>query len=100
MWLYAFAHGIHQPCGQTGVVSAFPQQAGAATALSGFVLATAAFLVGLLLSQITSMPGIAQSIHPMTLGMALGGATTAWVAHSLVKRDGLPPSIQAIPASA
>lgn len=100
MWLYAFAHGIHQPCGQTGVVSAFPQQAGAATALSGFVLATAAFLVGLLLSQITSLPGVTQSIHPMTLGMALGGATTAWIAHRLVKRDGLPPSVQVIPASA
>lgn len=90
MWLYAFAHGIHQPCGQTGVVSAFPQQAGAASALSGCILAAAAFLVGLVMSQITNWPGATQSIHPMNLGMAVGGATTAWVARRLIQRDGHP----------
>ncbi len=91
MWLYAFAHGIHQPCGQTGVVSAFPQQAGAASALSGFVLASAAFAVGLVLSQLTSLPPLAHSIHPMNLGMTLGGMSTAWVAFTLVRKHGLPP---------
>lgn len=88
MWLYAFAHGIHQPCGQTGVVAAFPTQAGAASALSGFVLSTTAFLVGALMSWWTSLPGWAGTIHPMTLGLGLGGAITAWVALGRVQRDG------------
>ena len=91
LWLYAFAHGIHQPCGQTGVVAAFPTQAGAASALSGFVLATTAFFVGALLSWWTSLPGWAGTLHPMTLGLALGGALTAWTALRRVQRHGLAP---------
>lgn len=88
MWLYALAHGIHQPCGQTGVVSAFPTQAGAASALSGFVLSLIAFLIGALLSWWTSLPTWAGTIYPMTLGVGLGGALTAWVALGRVQRDG------------
>lgn len=88
MWLYAFGHGIHQPCGQTGVVAAFPTQAGAASALSGFVLSVAAFVVGALLSWWSGLPGWAGTIHPMTLGIGLGGTITAWVALGRVQRDG------------
>lgn len=91
LWLYAFAHGIHQPCGQTGVVAAFPTQAGAASAFSGFVLATTAFLVGAVLSWWTSLPGWAGTLHPMALGMALGGALTAWTALRRVQRHGMAP---------
>lgn len=90
MCLYAFAHGIHQPCGQTGVVAAFPNQAGAASALSGFVLSTAAFGIGLLLSYLTALPALSHTIHPMNVGVGLGGMLTAWVAHTLIQRDGLP----------
>jgi DHA1 family bicyclomycin/chloramphenicol resistance-like MFS transporter len=89
MWLYAFAHGIHQPCGQTGVVAAFPHQAGAASALSGFVLAAVAFGVAVLLSGWSALPGWAGTIYPMTLSMALGAAITARVALHRVQRDGL-----------
>jgi len=88
MWLYAFAHGIHQPCGQTGVVSAFPTQAGAASALSGFILSTIAFVVGAIVSWWTSLSAWSGTIHPMTLGMGIGGAITAWVALGRVQRDG------------
>jgi DHA1 family bicyclomycin/chloramphenicol resistance-like MFS transporter len=88
MWLYAFAHGIHQPCGQTGIVSAFPTHAGAASALSGFILSSIAFLIGALMSWWTSLPAWSGTIHPMTLGMGLGGAITAWVALGRVQRDG------------
>ncbi len=91
LWLYACGHGIHQPCGQTGVVSAFPLQAGSASALSGFVLATMAFGVGALLSACMKLPMFEGSMHPMTLGMAVGAACTAWVALHLVQRDGLVP---------
>jgi DHA1 family bicyclomycin/chloramphenicol resistance-like MFS transporter len=91
MWLYAFAHGIHQPCGQTGVVAAFPRAAGAASALSGFVLSSVAFGVGALLAWWSALPGWAGTIHPMALGVGLGGMLTAWTALRRVQRDGLPP---------
>jgi DHA1 family bicyclomycin/chloramphenicol resistance-like MFS transporter len=71
LWVYTFAHGIHQPCGQTGVVAAFPTRAGAASALSGFVLCLVAFLVGAVLSWWSSLPGWTGTIHPLTLGVAL-----------------------------
>ena len=90
LWLYALAHGIHQPCGQTGVVAAFPHQAGAASALSGFVLATVAFLVGAVLAWWSALPGWAGTIHPLTLGMGIGGAMTGWTALARVQRHGLP----------
>lgn len=89
MWIYAFAHATHQSCGQTGVVSAFPTRAGAASALSGFVLSAIAFGIGTLLSIWTALPAWAGTIHPMTLSMGLGGAITAWVALGRVQRDGV-----------
>lgn len=88
MWVYAFAHATHQSCGQTGVVSAFPTRAGAASSLSGFILSAMAFLIGMLLSMWTALPGWAATIHPLTLSMGLGGAITAWVALGRVQRDG------------
>jgi DHA1 family bicyclomycin/chloramphenicol resistance-like MFS transporter len=88
MWLYAFAHGIHQPCAQTGVVAAFPTQAGAASALSGFALSAFAFGIGAVLSWWTALPGWAHTIHPMTLGLCVGGIVTAWAALGPVQRYG------------
>ena len=46
MQLFLFAHGIHQPCSQTGAVAPFPHMAGVASALSGFLLTVAAFGIG------------------------------------------------------
>jgi len=89
-FIFAFGHGIHQPCGQTGVVAAFPKQAGAASALSGFLLAGTAFAIAAVLSWWTSLPGWAGTLYPMTLGVGLGGVCTAWVALRRVQRDGLP----------
>ncbi len=45
-YLFMLAHGIHQPCGQTGSVGPFPQAAGVASALNGFVMMLAAFFTG------------------------------------------------------
>jgi len=95
MWLYAFAHGIHQPCGQTGVVSAFQRQAGAASALSGFVLSAFAVMVGALLSAWTALPAFHDAFFPMTLGMALGAWVTSRMALGRVQRDGAPPAAEA-----
>lgn len=90
MCVYAFGHGIHQPCGQTGVVASFPTRAGAASALSGFVLAFSAFLIGAVVAWWSSLHGWAGTIHPMTLGMGLGGICTAWLGLGRVQRDGAP----------
>ncbi len=91
LWLYAFAHGIHQPCGQTGVVSAFPQTAGAASALSGFILSMCAVGVGALLSAWTALPAFRDAFFPMTIGMGLGAFITSRMALGRVQRDGAPP---------
>ncbi len=45
-YLFMLAHGIHQPCGQSGAVAPFPHAAGAASALNGFLMTLAAFTVG------------------------------------------------------
>ncbi len=98
LWLYAFAHGIHQPCGQTGVVSAFPQTAGAASALSGFILSMCAVGVGTLLSAWTALPAFRDAFFPMTIGMGAGALLTSRVARGRVQRDGAPPAIEEQPA--
>jgi MFS transporter, DHA1 family, multidrug resistance protein len=45
-YLFMLGHGVHQPCGQSGAVGPFPHAAGAASALNGFLMMIAAFLVG------------------------------------------------------
>ncbi|HXD41443.1 MAG TPA: multidrug effflux MFS transporter [Ramlibacter sp.] len=45
-YVFMLAHGVHQPCGQSGAVAPFPQAAGAASALNGFFMMAAAFGVG------------------------------------------------------
>ncbi len=91
MWLYAIGHGLHQPCSQAGVVASFPQQAGAASALSGFIMSVLAFGIGGLLSVWMAAPGLVGTVLPLTLGLGLGGAVTAWLALGVVQRDGHPP---------
>jgi DHA1 family bicyclomycin/chloramphenicol resistance-like MFS transporter len=85
--VFNFGHGIHQPCGQAGVVGPFPQAAGAASALSGFMSAAAAFLIGLWLGQ-----AIDGTVFPLTLTLALFSVLTAAVAWTLVQRHGDPSS--------
>ncbi len=50
-FLIMVAHGIHQPIGQSGAVAPFPQAAGAASALSGFVMMAVAFAIGRWMGQ-------------------------------------------------
>jgi MFS transporter, DHA1 family, multidrug resistance protein len=81
--LYAFGHGVHQPCGQAGAVGPFPQAAGAASALAGFVLAITAFGIGLWLGQ--ALDG---RVLPYALGLGFWSLLTAIVAWTLVQRHG------------
>jgi DHA1 family bicyclomycin/chloramphenicol resistance-like MFS transporter len=80
-WAYMFAHGIHQPCGQAGAVGPFPQSAGAASALSGFVLALVAFGIGAWLGR-----AIDGTVMPMALGVGFWALATGAVALVLVQR--------------
>jgi len=82
-WLYAFGHGFHMPCGQTGAVGPFPQKAGAASALAGFVLALVAFGIGRWLG--VALDG---TVRPFAGGLAFWAAATCLVAWTLVRRHG------------
>lgn len=82
-WLYAFGHGFHMPCGQTGAVGPFPQKAGAASALAGFVLALVAFGIGRWLG--VALDG---TVRPFAAGLAFWAAATCAVGWTLVRRHG------------
>jgi MFS transporter, DHA1 family, multidrug resistance protein len=82
-YLFMLGHGIHQPCGQSGAVSAFPHAAGAASALSGFGMMVMAFVMGLWLG--THLDG---TVYALTNGIAFWSmliTLTAWI---LVQRYG------------
>jgi len=82
-FVYAFGHGIHQPCGQAAVVGPFPQHAGAASALAGFILAATAVAVGAWLG--VAMNGTVWPLVSTVCGMAVATALVAW---TLVQRHG------------
>ncbi|WP_192871718.1 Bcr/CflA family efflux MFS transporter [Variovorax sp. JS1663] len=81
--LIMLAHGVHQPCGQTGAVGPFPQAAGAASAINGFVMMLAAFGIGAWLG--TRMDG---TVLPLALGMWFWSVCLALIAWTLVRRHG------------
>ncbi len=83
--LVMLGHGIHQPCGQTGAVGPFPQAAGAASALNGFVMMLAAFGIGGWLG--THMDG---TVRPLAYGMWFWSTCIATFAWTLVQKYGDP----------
>ena len=88
-YLFMLAHGVHQPCGQSGAVGPFPQAAGAASALSGFMMMIAAFFMGGWLGK--SLAAIAQgqgSVLPLTNGVWFWSVLIAATAWTLVQQYG------------
>lgn len=79
--VFAFGHGINQPCGQAGVVGPFPQSAGAASALAGLLLALVAFGIGRWLGAV-----LGGSVAPLAYGLAFWSFLTCTVAWTLVQR--------------
>ena len=76
--IFMIAHGIHQPCGQAGAVGPFPQAAGAASAMNGFLMMAVAFVMGGWMGS--HMDG---TVSPMTNGIWFWSvvlAITAWTA--------------------
>jgi DHA1 family bicyclomycin/chloramphenicol resistance-like MFS transporter len=86
-YLFILAHGVHQPCGQSGAVSPFPQSAGAASAQSGFLMMVAAFLMGRWLGEHLTVDADA-TVLPLTNGMWFWSVVIAVVAWTLVQRYG------------
>jgi DHA1 family bicyclomycin/chloramphenicol resistance-like MFS transporter len=84
-YLFMLAHGVHQPCGQSGAVGPFPQAAGAASALNGFLMMIAAFVVGGWIG--TRLDG---TVFALTSGIWFWSVCIAAVAWTLVQRYGDP----------
>ncbi len=81
--LFAIGHGIHQPCGQAGTIGPFPEKAGTAASLSGFVMMVSAFGAGLWMGR--SLNG---TVYPLTLTVGAFSLAPCSVAWTLVQRDG------------
>jgi DHA1 family bicyclomycin/chloramphenicol resistance-like MFS transporter len=82
-YLFMLGHGIHNPCGQSGAVGPFPQAAGAASALNGFLIMLVAFAIGSWLGS--HMDG---TVYPLVLGIWFWSALIALSAWTLVQKQG------------
>jgi DHA1 family bicyclomycin/chloramphenicol resistance-like MFS transporter len=89
VFVYMVGHGVHQPCGQSGAIAPFPQAAGAASALAGFLMMLVAFGAGRWIGA--RMDG---SALPLIHGMAFWSAAVATVAWVLVQRSGRTPATE------
>jgi MFS transporter, DHA1 family, multidrug resistance protein len=81
--LFMLGRGVQQPCGQSGAVGPFPLAAGAASALNGFLMTIAAFMIGGWVGT-----RLDQSAAALTQGVWFWGVCIALVAWTLVPRYG------------
>ena len=84
-YLFMLAHGIHQPCGQSGAVGPFPKAAGVASALNGFMMMLAAFAMGAWVGR--NLDG---TVWPLVYGVWFWALVLGAVAWVLVPRFGEP----------
>ena len=84
-YLFMLAHGVHQPCGQSGTVGPFPHAAGAASALNGFLMMVVAFAVGGWVG--TRLDG---TVFALTNGLWFWSVCIAAVSWTLVQWYGEP----------
>ena len=82
-YIFILGHGIHQPCGHSGSVGPFPQAAGAASALGGFLMMAVAFVMGLWLGQQDG-----GAVRGMAWGIGFWSVVTSLTAWTLVQRIG------------
>ena len=76
-------HGMIQPVAQAGTVAQFPRNAGAATALTGFLMMLVATAVGSLLGA--AFDG---TVRPLAYTAAAAGVASAIFAATIVRRHG------------
>jgi DHA1 family bicyclomycin/chloramphenicol resistance-like MFS transporter len=81
--VFMASHGLNQPCSQAGCIGPFARIAGTASAVSGFMMMIAAFVMGLWLGR--HMDG---TVFPLVAGMCFWTGVTALVALGLVQRWG------------
>jgi DHA1 family bicyclomycin/chloramphenicol resistance-like MFS transporter len=82
-YLFMLGHGVHQPCSQSGAVGPFPQAAGAASALNGFFMMLAAFVVGSWLGR--HMDG---TVFPLVYGVGFWSVLIALTSWTVVQKYG------------
>jgi MFS transporter, DHA1 family, multidrug resistance protein len=80
IFIYLIGHGMLQPCCQTGAVAPFPKNAGAASALLGFLMNVMAAAISFLLAQ--AFDG---TTLPMAVGVAICATLAATFAHRFIK---------------
>ena len=83
--LFMLAHGVHQPCSQSGAVGPFPHAAGAASALNGFLTVVVAFGVGSWIGE--RLDG---TVFALTQGLWFWSTCVAALAWTVVQRHGEP----------
>ena len=69
---FLLAHGVHQPCGQSGCIAPFPEMAGTASALNGFSMMLVAFGVGTWIGTHMSDPLLAMAQGMMFASICIG----------------------------
>ena len=89
-YLFMLGHGIHQPCGQSGAVGPFPQAAGVASALNGFMMMLAAFGIGAWLGM--RLDG---TVWPLVNGVWFWSVALALISWTLVQKFGVAREQQA-----
>ena len=90
VYCFMFAHGVHQPCGQSAAVAPFPLKAGTASALNGFLMILGAFFMGSWLGRNMDVP-----LFALAHGMLLWSTVLAIVAWTAVQRHGKPLELKA-----
>ncbi|MFZ6772602.1 multidrug effflux MFS transporter [Undibacterium sp. SXout7W] len=83
--IFMLGHGFHQPCGQGGAVAPFPDCAGRAAAVSGFLITGTAFTVGQIISH--SSHAASQTLVMTMLVVATALGVLGWIAIPSAYRD-------------
>ena len=78
---FLLAHGVHQPCGQSGCIAPFPEMAGTASALNGFSMMLVAFGMGTWIGTHMTDPLLA-----MANGIMLWSACVALIGSFAVRK--------------
>jgi MFS transporter, DHA1 family, multidrug resistance protein len=73
-------HGMLQPCCQSGAIGPFAQNAGAASAMMGFLMNVLAAFAGFVLAK--SFDG---TTLPMAIGVAVCATLAAFCAHKFIR---------------
>ena len=76
---------MHQPCSHSGAVVPFPHAAGAASALSGFLMMIAAFAMGGWLGK-----HMDATVYPLAYGVGFWSVCIAAIAWTVVQKHGEP----------